>query len=101
MRKGYGSEWHLRSMLAKRQERVSSEVLSVLAAAGLSSSSRVDWHPTYLEMGAPELCGLDFLESGSPVRREWLKWWPQSGNVQNWDAVGTLQHDGGATEWLL
>jgi hypothetical protein len=32
--------------------------------------------------------GLEFLDSASDVKSAWVKFWPQSGNVPNWDAVG-------------
>ena len=35
--------------------------------------------------------GLGFLEPGDPVRAEWERSWPQSGNVHNWDAVGCAE----------
>ncbi len=101
MRQGYGSEWHLRSMLATTPERVSHEILTALTSAGLSSARDLVWHQSYLTMEEPEICGLDFLDSSLLVRQEWSKWWPQRGNVQNWDAVGTLHLEGGETEWLL
>src|SRR5208282_5911654 len=37
--------------------------------------------------GDRELKGLDFLEANNPVRSAWSKCWPQTGNIQNWDAV--------------
>jgi hypothetical protein len=44
--------------------------------------------------------GLDFLPEDHPARRAWKLFWPQSGNVHNWDAVGELEKDG-QREWLL
>ncbi len=35
--------------------------------------------------------GLDFLPDDLPAKDDWRKFWPQTGNVPNWDAVGWLQ----------
>ena len=35
--------------------------------------------------------GMDFLGSASNARTAWMKFWPQTGNVPNWDAVGLLE----------
>jgi hypothetical protein len=50
--------------------------------------------------GDAERTGLDFLSASDPVRQGWSRWWPQTGNVQNWDAVGKLTIDG-REEWIL
>jgi hypothetical protein len=44
--------------------------------------------------------GLGFLSDDEPAKRAWLDFWPQMGNVPNWDAVGLAQ-SGERTEWLL
>ncbi len=44
--------------------------------------------------------GLDFLPEDEPAREAWNDFWPQTGNVPNWDAVGAAQNDG-QIEWLL
>jgi hypothetical protein len=44
--------------------------------------------------------GVDFVDSSSGVKSVWLEFWPQSGNVPNWDAVGRLELDS-VTEYLL
>lgn len=101
MRHGYGSEWHLRSLLSTKPENVSSAILSELAVLGVPSASEVVWESSYLKVGEPELCGLEFLDPSSPARQEWRNWWPQTGNVHNWDAVGTVRHNGHPRECLL
>lgn len=44
--------------------------------------------------------GVDFLPAEHPARRAWPSFWPQTGNVPNWDAVGVAEI-GGREEWLL
>lgn len=47
-----------------------------------------------------ELKGLDFIGQEGPLIKAWKEFWPQTGNVQNWDAVGLLQ-SGLQVEYLL
>src|SRR5207248_1762742 len=50
---------------------------------------------------ALEWKGVDFLPSSfAPVKAQWAKFWPQTGNVPNWDAVGLLRR-GASEEWVL
>jgi len=53
--------------------------------------------------GDRELKGLDFLEANNPVRSAWSKCWPQTGNIQNWDAVAQMRflNDDDSGAWLL
>jgi hypothetical protein len=44
--------------------------------------------------------GVDFVDSASNVKSDWLKFWPQTGNVPNWDAVGRLESNSD-NEYLL
>lgn len=45
--------------------------------------------------------GVDFLAAENPdLHAAYRKWWPRTGNVPNWDAVGRREVDG-ASEWLL
>lgn len=98
---GFGSEWHMRTLLARSPEVISQAVLSVLSESGINYPSDINWHPNYLELGKPELRGLDFLPIDSPVRLEWVKHWPSQGNVHNWDGISSFQKEGGDKEWLL
>src|SRR5437899_1177222 len=50
--------------------------------------------------GDAETKGLNFLPTSHAARTEWRVWWPRSGNVHNWDAVGLIETDG-AREWVL
>jgi hypothetical protein len=101
MRVDYGSKWHLRSLLARHSGCLEQTVIAALSADGVTSASWIDWHPSYSEPETPELRGVDFLTTGSLTFTEWKRWWPRTGNVQNWDAVGTLHHAEGKCEWLL
>jgi hypothetical protein len=94
---GYGSEWHLLRYLGRHRERLNQAVLATIGGES------VEWRDAPLQAKPPfdaEWKGVDFLGSDHPVRAAWLKSWPQTGNVPNWDAVGTLS-SGGAGEWLL
>lgn len=44
--------------------------------------------------------GVNFLPEIHSARKEWFQYWPHTGNVPNWDAVGVLKNNG-AHEWLL
>lgn len=45
------------------------------------------------------MVGLDFIENDA-VKDLWKTFWPQTGNAQNWDAVGKINY-GDHEEWLL
>lgn len=94
---GYGSEWHLLRFLGYHRNALDSGILHE------TGGQEIEW------LGFPfkkkkfyddEWKRLDFLEPEHPVRQEWSRYWPTSGNAQNWDAVGRLQTDG-QEEWLL
>lgn len=50
--------------------------------------------------GDRELTGVDFLATQHPARDAWCEFWPQRGNVQNWDAVARLKYPD-RDEWAL
>jgi len=85
--RGYGSEWHLLRYLGYHRSLLSQEVGAALGA------SRVEWLDfPFSSVGGllqddHEFKGLEFLE-GKEIRGKWARFWPQSGNAQNWDAVG-------------
>jgi len=96
---GYGSEWHLLRYLGYHRDELSKRVLKETGG---------EWI-TWLDFGynlamAPlnydrELVGLDFIHDAK-VKRGWKAFWPQTGNAQNWDAVGKINY-GDHEEWLL
>ncbi len=55
-------------------------------------------HPTPLKDDR-EFVGLEFLSDENALQR-WKSFWPQSGNAQNWDAVGKINY-GNREEWVL
>jgi hypothetical protein len=96
---GYGSEWHLLRYLGDHREYLTNEVLKL---TGGNSVRWFDFH--FSPVRAPlrddrELVGLEFIDSPH-VQDAWREFWPQSGNSQNWDAVGEV-HYGDSKEWLL
>lgn len=44
--------------------------------------------------------GIDFLNGNALVRVAWSKFWPQTGEPPNWDAIASVVMAGG-DEWLL
>lgn len=92
---GYGSEWHLLRFLGRHRNRLNQEVLAT------SGADSVEWLDSPFGRGREdaEWKGLDFLPDAE-VRAQWSQFWPQTGNVQNWDAVGQIRA-GGEASWLL
>lgn len=95
---GYGSEWHLLRYLGRHRDRLDA------AVRGVCGADAVIWRD-FLFADDPrwrdaEWKGLDFLPASHKARCEWESLWPQSGNVQNWDALAKVSI-GGADEWLL
>jgi hypothetical protein len=94
---GYGSEWHMLRYLGYHRKALNT------AVEELTGSAFVEWldvpfncQKKFLD---DEWKGLDFLPDDSIAKSEWQNFWPQTGNVQNWDALGTLQK--GADKELL
>lgn len=91
---GYGSEWHLLHYLGRRR------VAFTRAGEDAVGCVELHWrdHEEYTEprtglLKVRELRGLEFLAPADPVRQEWERQWPHSGNVHNWDAVGEAKAD--------
>jgi hypothetical protein len=99
---GYGSEWQMLRMLGRHRQWFVKQTLSV------TNGSALEWEDfdftggigASANHGDAETKGLNFLPPGHAAREAWQTWWPQSGNVHNWDAVGKLER-GGTSEWLL
>lgn len=97
---GYGSEFHLLRFLGYHRQALNRAVEAemsgrVLEWLDFSLTSSEKHH--YLDV---EVKGLEFLKKDHSARTAWKEFWPQSGNVQNWDAVGRLQ-SGSQVEYLL
>ena len=96
---GYGSEWHLLRHLGYHREYLS---LKTLEVTGGNSIAWLDF--AFSKENAPlkddkELSGLEFIKDAQ-VQEKWKSFWPQTGNAQNWDAVGKIHFDD-RDEWLL
>ena len=102
LRVGYGSEWHLLRYLGRHRSMLSTQV------RGPTGATTVEWLDFEFtgvadaehNYGDRELTGVDFLPTDHPARTAWCEYWPQRGNVQNWDAVASLQYPD-HREWLL
>ena len=95
---GYGSEWHLLRYLGRHRGELDRAVLQTTGADSIDwLDSRFDPKGEFCDA---EIKGLDFLPSDSPVREKWLHFWPQTGGVPNWDAVGRMGVNG-QPEWLI
>jgi hypothetical protein len=93
----YGSEFHLlrylgyhRHDLNRAVEKETGGRVSDWLDFAFGGEGRLD----------RERKGVDFVDSASDVKSAWLEFWPQSGNVPNWDAVGRLESNSGI-EYLL
>lgn len=99
---GYGSEWHMLRMLGRHREWFTQQVLGV---TGGTSMAWQDFDFTAgcdgeVYHGDAEIKGTNFLPVEHAVQKAWGAWWPQTGNVHNWDAVGVLTGSG-TREWVL
>jgi len=96
---GYGSEWHLLRYLGYHRSLLSQKVSKALGA------KMVSWLDfPFSTNGAPlrddrEFKGLEFL-TDIHILEKWAHFWPQSGNAQNWDAVGRAVIEG-KEAWVL
>lgn len=90
---GYGSEWHLMRYLGRHRRLLNEKVCEATGA------ELVDWLD--FPFGTPDRLylaehkGLEFLfgEAAANIKEKWEEFWPQTGNSQNWDAVGWLRKD--------
>ena len=95
---GYGSRWHLCRYLAYHRAELNRSVESVTGGEALEwLDFPFDPASRFLD---GEWKGLDFLGEDHPARNVWRSFWPQTGNVPNWDAVGRVRI-AEAAEWLL
>ena len=87
---GYGSEFHLLRFLGYHRNRLNQTIEKECGGRV------IDWldfgfcKETDLGHADSEWKGMDFLDPNSGVKSAWMNYWPQSGNVPNWDAVGVL-----------
>lgn len=96
----YGSEFHLLRYLGRHRNYLNRRIVTALGCdqvRWLDSLAGSDQH------GQPrdaEWKQLDFLPAGSPARKSWPEFWPQSGEQRSWDVLGvaTFKH---GDDWLL
>ena len=96
---GYGSEWHLLRYLGYHRSYLNDQVMELI---GAHSMEWLDFG--FSEVNDPlhydkEVKGLEFIQD-TDVQKKWQRFWPQTGNSQNWDAIGKANING-ETEWLL
>lgn len=97
MGNGYGSEFHLLRYLGYHRNKLNGEVQNA------TGGRVIDWLDFRFGDEGTLDCewkGVDFVDPTSRVKSAWLEFWPQSGNVPNWDAGGRLESNS-ATEYLL
>ena len=95
---GYGSQWHLLRYLGYHRTALDNAIVNA------TGGQHIQWLD-FLFNPRKRFCddewkGLDFLKPEHPARKQWPAFWPTTGNVPNWDAVGRLE-DGTQSEWLL
>ncbi len=92
MGNGYGSECHLLRWMGRHRNRSDREILAALG----QEDGRIDWLDFHFDPLAEwldgEWKGLDFIDDAE-VQAAWAKFWPQTGNAMNWDAVGWVVSD--------
>ena len=96
---GYGSEWHLLRYLGYHREKLSKQILGLIGGQSISWLDFRFLPPNKSKKHDGEHIGVSFLEDAQ-AREAWRSFWPQSGNSQNWDAVGEIWVNG-HKEWLL
>lgn len=98
---GYGSEWHLLYELGRRRDAFTRQVEHLTQSTDirwLDHEESVDKSSGFIKLCEPK--GLEFIAASDPIREEWERLWPQSGNVHNWDAIGRGL-SGERTSWIL
>lgn len=90
MGNGYGSEFHLlrylgyhRQELNRAIEKETGGLVTEWLDFAFGRKGKLD----------REWQGVDFVESPTDVKAAYMKFWPQTGNVPNWDSVGRLESD--------
>ncbi|KXB07063.1 hypothetical protein AKJ51_02140 [candidate division MSBL1 archaeon SCGC-AAA382A20] len=106
---GYGSEFHLMRLMGRYRKRFTSLVCKATEASDMQwldfkVGQQYQLSPNNLILPDKEWKGIDFLEKSSTdndsILKEWQKFWPQTGNIQNWDAIARSRF-GFPEFWLL
>jgi hypothetical protein len=89
---GYGSEWHMLRYLGYHRHYLTEKIISEvpqLQGFKLIWKDEIFTKSNNLFEWENEFKGIDIYNSKS-LNDEWIKYWPQTGNVQNWDAVAEI-----------
>lgn len=97
---GYGSQFHLLRYLGYHRHDLNRAIEQQCGGRVLDwLDFSFDAHREFPLLDS-EWKGLEFLGPDEGVQTAWAKFWPQTGNVPNWDAVGLLQVES-HTEFIL
>jgi len=97
---GYGSEFHLLRYLGYHRNALNKAIKEKTGGRmrdWLDFEFGTEGRSDHLDS---ELKGVDFVDADPELKSAWIKFWPQTGNVPNWDAVGLLESNSGV-EYLL
>jgi len=96
---GYGSEWHLLRYLGYHRNYLSQKILNITGGENISwLDFRFSKKYAYLNNDR-EHVGIEFIKDRNVINK-WKQFWPQTGTLQNWDAVGKIIYED-HEEWLL
>jgi hypothetical protein len=98
---GYGSEWHLLRYLGYHHHTLNEAIENTIRNDAVGKNVKVlGWkeiefqdRPNHSLHRDKEWIGISFLPSDLLIHQKWEEFWPQTGNQQNWDAVGYVQID--------
>ena len=97
---GYGSECHLLRWMGRHRQLFDRKVTEAIG----STRGRVEFLDFKFKAGEvwpdAEWKGVDFIPANHSAHAAWYSYWPQTGNVPNWDAIGKIVGITGE-EWLL
>ena len=95
---GHGSEWHLLRYLGYHRNELNRVVENETGTHDIRWLDFLfDARHKFLDA---EWKGVDFLGPEHPAATAWRNYWPSSGNVQNWDAIGQARC-AEEDQWLL
>lgn len=114
---GYGSEWHLLRFLGRHRNYLNEKIIDVIKMDETDLKERIHTNIDRVDFDFDkkkkvhcdvELKGINFLNDdhlrgllgwgerndfSGKIVKDWARFWPQTGNQQNWDAIGTVQID--------
>jgi hypothetical protein len=97
---GYGSEWHLLRYLGYHRSELNNVLQSEMGAEGIQWLDQPFSEKRIVLGDEREYVGVEFVNE-IHVLQNWAKYWPQRGQQQNWDAIGTISFPNNHDEWLL